>query len=395
MLYRSYYLVALLIVIAALVIVIKYRDEFPKVSTDVRWLGYLLFINLAIAVFYVMIGRDSVEILKDPVRLACMIPIFLAASIIKVRPSKIFIGLATGLIGAFLMVAYQYLFGGGGRSGLWNNPIPFSEVALTAAIILTLGVSVLSGWSRWFVVVGAIAALFCAILSESRGTLVAVFPVVIGALIISIRSDFIRSFFVSFFRQKKLTMMGVLVAIVFSGLIFQASSGAISRFKQGVTHILVYQQDRTVPTSVGVRLELWYSTWISFKESPLIGIGSDRRLDYLQDLESREIVYLGGSSWSHNHSDYFDYLQRFGLIGLAFVMGLYGLLLMGFWRAATQKGSREQNLFGLGGGLSVISYATYSLTDVPLRNGVSLIFFIVVFSLLLSLSMRLDDDELT
>jgi hypothetical protein len=42
----------------------------------------------------------------------------------------------------------------------------------------------------------------------------------------------------------------------------------------------------------------------------------------------------------------------------------------------------------LGGLLSVVGYATFSLTEVPLRNGLTLVFFVVLMAVLVGMLKR-------
>ena len=48
----------------------------------------------------------------------------------------------------------------------------------------------------------------------------------------------------------------------------------------------------------------------------------------------------------------------------------------------------EQFSLALGGLLSVVGYATFSLTEVPLRNGLTLVFFVVLMAVLVGMLKR-------
>jgi hypothetical protein len=69
------------------------------------------------------------------------------------------------------------------------------------------------------------------------------------------------------------------------------------------------------------------------------------------------------------------------------LIGLYGILVMIFWRGL-KTDSHEQFSVALGGLLVVVGYATFSITEVPLYNSLTSIFFAVVISILLCILRR-------
>ena len=69
------------------------------------------------------------------------------------------------------------------------------------------------------------------------------------------------------------------------------------------------------------------------------------------------------------------------------VIGLYWILFKIFWRGLA-GGTREQFVLSLGGLLTVTAYATFSVTEVPLRNSETLVFFIVLNAILLGMLRR-------
>ena len=83
---------------------------------------------------------------------------------------------------------------------------------------------------------------------------------------------------------------------------------------------------------------------------------------------------------SHAHNDYFGALQNTGVPGLILQLLIYAVPLLIFLRGLDEaKG--KQRVAALGGAMMTISYATHSLTEVPMHNGLPLIFSIVTISL--------------
>jgi O-antigen ligase len=390
--YRSFNLLGLLIILFSVIVALKYRDDLPKMSREMRWLCYLLSINLMLALFYVVIGRDSFGIAKDPLKLMGMIPIMLAIQILGMRLDRLYIGLALGMLGASIVVTYQIQVLSIDRGGEVYNPNVYSEVAMVSGTALLCSVIFLSGWKKAFAIAGAIAAFYCVLISQTRGTLVAIVPM--GTVAIIALARFRHFDYILGSATQRKTLIGIAGVILIAGasLGYKYGGDMLDRYNLAVEELATYTEDRTTTSSVAIRLELWYGAWLSFKQAPLTGIGSDNRRKYLSDLESEGILHLNAYPWRHNHSDYFDSLQRQGLPGMLIVIGLYGILFMSYWRGLAGS-SREQFGLALGGLLLVTGYASFSLTEVPLRNSLTLVFFIILNAILLGMLRRTPGEQ--
>jgi O-antigen ligase len=92
----------------------------------------------------------------------------------------------------------------------------------------------------------------------------------------------------------------------------------------------------------------------------------------------------------HAHNDYFGALQSKGIPGLILQLLIYAVPLLIFIRGLHE--ARGEQLFAaLGGTLMTTAYMTYSLTEVPMHNGLPLIFFIVTTSLLIGILKQPQD----
>ncbi len=385
--FRSFNLLGFLIILVSIIVVIRYRDDIPAPSRETKWLYFILAANLLLAVINVAIGRDPVDIVKDPLRLIGMIPIILAVSITGLRTDRLFVGLAAGMIGASMAVGYQVHISEIHRGGEVYNPNPFSEVAMVSGAALLSSIVLFRGWRRTLTILGALAAFYCVLVSETRGTLLAILPMGMVSLVALFRFRNFGEVLREAARRKKVLGIGVLFLLAAAGLGIKFSGGVIERFNTAFEEYSVYAKDRSQFTGVGIRLELWYSSWLAFKEAPLTGIGSDNRRAYISDLESKGIVHLRGRPWKHNHSDYFDSLIRQGLPGMLIVIGLYWILFVSYWRSF-RNSTREQFVLALAGLLTVTGYATFSVTEVPLRNSLTLVFFVVLNAVLLGMLRR-------
>jgi O-antigen ligase len=392
--HNSFNPLAIFIVVVASITLVKYRANLPPPGSDLRWFCYILIANLSLAFFYFAIGRDSIDALRDPGKLIFMIPIMLAVLTIGLRPVRMIQGMALGMFGAACIVGYQQQVLGIPRPAISYNPNVFSEVAMVSCAVLLSFVGLFPGWKKILPWLGAIAALYCVILSQSRGTLLALIPLSLLTGLVYIKFRHLADSRKSGPPGKKLAVYLVVLLLLAAGLGYQFGDGMFKRVATAVENYSVYRVDRSRVTSLSVRLELWYSAWLSFKEAPITGIGPDNRIEYLAELESAGKVYLGSYPWRHAHSDYLDRLQSHGLPAMLLLIGFYWILLRIFWRGLKTE-NPEQFSVALGGLLTVTCYATFSLTEVPLWNSLTSVFFAVLVSILLGILRRsqLDLDQ--
>jgi len=293
-----------------------------------------------------------------------------------------------GILLAVIVVTYQDQFLGVDRPGSAYNPNVFARIVFVSGIVL-LTATIYYHYSRWkkvLMIAGALAAIYSVMLAQSRGVLLATLPVSLVALTVLARfwrSESTREV-VSMQRKNLIWILaGILIPLMV--ISYQHGVDVGDRYSTAITQLTEYAEGESRNTSVGVRLELWYSAWLSFKDSPLTGIGSENRKEYLKDLASRGIIDLEPRHWkNHAHNDYFDNLQRRGLPGMLFVIGLYGILFIIYWRAL-EGGTREQFALSLGGLLTVTAYATFSITAAPLWDSETLVFFTVLNAILLGM----------
>ena len=392
--YGSFNLLSISIVLIASMVLIRNRHSLPPLSSDIRWLSYILVANFSLALFYFVIGRDSFEVLRDPLKLIFMIPMMLAFPLVGLRPERLVQGLALGMIGAVCIASYQqqelgHLIPAELRLSIFiYNPNVFSEVAMVSCALLLSFVSLLSGWKKALIWLGALAAFYCVMISQSRGTLLALIPMGLVAGFVFVKFSHPEDSRKTVPPGKYLAVIAVILLLLGVGFKFQVLGGIGKRIADAAENYSIYRADRTQESSLSIRLELWYSAWLSFKEAPLTGIGSDDRVEYLAKLESDGIVHLGSHPWRHAHSDYLDRLQRLGLPAMLLLIGLYGILVRIFWRGL-KTDNHEQFSVALGGLLVVVGYATFSITEVPLYNSLTSIFFAVVISILLGILRRI------
>lgn len=371
-----YALIVLVIVVIAFIAIFTYR---PRWDIELRGLALVLLINLLLGLPNIVLAKAGLISLENPLRMLLMLPLILAVMRFGLRIRFICAGLAVGMLAAALVVAWQYHVLGVARPGIHYNPLLFSEIAMSAFAVLVAASLVIRG--RWVIlyVAGSFAALYGVILSGSRGTLIAIIPIIVFLLWWNWRHGAPRQL------SSGCRAFLIPAILIILGVILISNGQFLRRIELGVKQTADYFESGDASTSVGLRLELWRSAWLAAREYPLLGIGGrSNRQAFIEDKIAKGELKPNVPMKRHAHNDYFNTLQNRGAPGLILQLLIYALPLLIFWRGLDQaKG--DQLFAALGGMLMTISYMTFSLTEVPMYNGLPLIFFIITTSLLIGI----------
>lgn len=282
------------------------------------------------------------------------------------------------LLGLYAMESGHYY---GHRTGLWWNPIPFSNavVFILAAccasyLVLERSKKIQGRFAHVAMAVAVLAGALIVILSGTRGSLMGLAALVlIFMTVLMVNLNVAKSY-------------RLLFSIASLFLIIVASYSMFDRFHLAYVEVLDHFRYGADYTSVSIRLSAWSFSVQAFLESPLLGLG----VDAVQDYKAQLIVqgmYPAYLIDFHAHSDIFDTLERSGLFGILGLFFLYlsPLIMAVFFRC------RVADLYPL---LFVtLSALLVGLTDTPLRNNIStnaffLAFFVVLFICLKNAGVR-------
>ena len=372
-----YTLFALLALGVALVAVYSYR---PRWDAELRALVWLLLTNLLLVLPNLILARDGLLSLENPVRMLLMLPMILAVMRFGFKARFINIGLAVGMLAAALVAGWQFHMLGLDRTGIYYNPIHFGSVAMSAFSVLLAACLVIRDRLALLYMAGLLAALYCVILSGSRGTLLAIVPITIFLLWWGWR----RGVWKEKSSWRKILLFPII--FLFLGTVLVGTGNFLDRIQTAVNQSSDYfdgsdKIDGSDKRSgVSIRMELWRGALMAGREHPLLGIGYRDRENYLnQKILNGELKpYV--ANMHHTHNDYMYALQSRGVPGLILQILIYAVLISIFIRGLA--GVTDEKLFAaLAGILVTISYATYSLTAEPMFTGMTLIFFIVINSL--------------
>jgi O-antigen ligase len=221
-----------------------------------------------------------------------------------------------------------------------------------------------NGWLHYFMF-GVICSvvLYIVVWTETRAALICFF---LGSLLLFLLSRHVNTYL--------FLIVGMIVSMVIVSLFF--SETIKPRFLEARQDIVQYRSGENKETSLGIRFELWRSALMSFRQSPLLGSGYEKRSEIIEQAISEGKLDRSLSYYKtiNIHNEFLEELSLRGLVGVALLAGLYGYLL---WLALRQN--RNLPLLGL-----ILSYLFFGLTDVLFCSREATILFLVLLALVLS-----------
>ena len=117
-------------------------------------------------------------------------------------------------------------------------------------------------------------------------------------------------------------------------------------------------------TSIGARLEMSKAAMMIFIEHPFFGVGINQFGDHLRHLIASGQAPQFISIYDHTHNEYLEALATGGIVGIAYLLWLFGAPFAYFWRHFARRQSKGSNtLAPLGGLITVLSFASFAVGD--------------------------------
>ena len=194
------------------------------------------------------------------------------------------------------------------------------------------------------------------------------------------------------FSSRRILWLSVLLLILIGSL--ASSSLFIGRINTAVKQTTDYFENGSADTSVSIRLELWRGALMAGNEHPLLGIGFRDRDAFFENKIAKGELKPYVRNKRHAHNDYMNAYQSRGIPGLLLQLLIYAVPILIFTKGLSGE-KNEKLVAALAGMLVTIGYATYSLTEVPMHNGLPLVFYIVITSILIGIvkHKKNSDDE--
>jgi O-antigen ligase len=245
---------------------------------------------------------------------------------LRQRVISIGFSLTTLLLGATCLFQ-RYVQGVDRPYGLNGGEWAAIEFAMFLLILVLLSIlqalrSNTAHGDRWLHVVAAVVGLYGAVLTQSRGPLLAFAPIYLGLMLwYAMRSHLWRRMLMLF----AVTVIGMLAVTA------TLHREMVDRLTDVSAEITTYSPDDT-SGAVRERLEMWHVAWQAFLEHPLAGNGLEQFGTY-----TRRQIAAGQASptianYVHPHSEYLESLFAGGLPALLVLLLFFAVPLAYFTR---------------------------------------------------------------
>lgn len=320
-----------------------------------------------------------------------VIPLFYLFRHTRLSQERIWLVFAVGAFSAGCAAIADYWFPG--ISGFWiidefddpgrasgnANSIMFAIVALGMTATVLAGVLFsqrLTRLSRGFLVLSGVTGILGIALAETRAVWLAV-PVMCLVIL-----GFYRRHLTS---RRELIAMGLLIAALFVAA-YQVPI-VNQRVDSTIAELTLYLEaddprDTHVANSVGIHLEIWRAAVRIFAQHPIVGVGNVNFSDAIDRMSrSGEYSPVMRRHHFHAHNQYLTALAFWGLCGLVAVAAALGYPAWLFFKRIAHGPAGSRGL-AMGGLLTVIGYMFCGLTDVPLEQKTTIVYYTLTIAML-------------
>jgi O-antigen ligase len=357
------------------------RAHWPRT----RWVLLAFLLNLAHLALLAFASRRSPNMLDGPARMCLIVGAMLVVQVGRPPLRALWLGAAGGALAAAVFIAWQRFGLGLGRPGGWLNPITFGDLALCLGLFALVGaLTARTAAARWFAAAGVLAGAVASLLTGSRGGWVAL-PLIF--LLLAVRRDLL---------PRRIALALPLLACMLMALAWTVpQTGVRGRVEEGANDIRLYLARNPVPTSIGVRLELWRTGLMLIREHPWTGQDTpaykQRMHAWVAQGRISPAVFAPPEP-PHLHNDVMQVLVTRGIPGLLAWIGILAAPLCFFWaQLGRARKHGPQWAAALAGLLLVLAYAGFGLSEVIFWSMKGNVFYAVMVFLLMGWCLNAED----
>jgi O-antigen ligase len=266
------------------------------------------------------------------------------------------VSLTALLLGA-ASIYQRYVLGAGRPYGLNGGEWAAVEFAMYLLVLVLLSMlqALRPGTSRklrWLHVAAVVVGLYGAVLTQSRGPLLAFAPVYLGLMLwYGMRSRHWRRMLALF----AVTVVGMLAVTA------TLRREMVDRLADVPVEIAGYN-DHNASGAVGERLAMWHTAWQAFLEHPLAGIGLDQFGVYVRAQAAAGNANPVIAKYVHPHSEYLESLVAGGLPALL-VLLLFFAVPLGFFARRLNHAQEPVAAAAMAGLMVVGMYGLCAFSD--------------------------------
>lgn len=279
----------------------------------------------------------------------------------KYQPHVLFFwcGLAVGAIGAAGLAGYQSLVLGA-RSGGFNHPIQFGNVAMLIGVLCLVRLLTVRGNRRMdaLMALGFCAGIAASVWSQTRGGWLAVLLILAWMLLNATQG----------WHPMKRVIASIALLCLLAIPALQPNGIVQNRIMTAVTEFEGYLESKTQGNSVGARLGMWEFASKDIAVAPFIGLGAGGW------KQNRDAGIQSGDldpfmkDFNHLHNEFLDVAYKTGLIGLSLLLVLYCLPMLMFFKPYLRGYGPEVKALAMGGMVLPMMYMDFGLTQVFLSH---------------------------
>lgn len=304
--------------------------------------------------------------------------------IFKPRIALFWVGLAVGAVGAACFAGYQALVLEM-RSGGHLHPIQFGNIALLMGVLCLVRLLTVRGnkWLDVLMLTGFCAGLAASVWSQTRGGWVALLMICVWMMYIVTKGWHLG---------RRIGAVAALLGVL-AIPVLQSNGVVQTRVMTAVNEASQYWSSNAQASSIGSRFAMWTYASKEILDAPLIGHGDKGW------LRSRDAAIEKGEldpfikDFSHLHNEYLDVAYKTGLIGLAFLLCLYLLPMLMFFKPYLNGYGPEARALAMGGIVLTTMYIDFGLTQTFLSHNSGRMVFVSLLMCLGALLLNVIEDK--
>ncbi|MEZ9303482.1 O-antigen ligase family protein [Vibrio breoganii] len=335
------------------------------------------FFSFVITVVYT---GNSISDLDRPSRAILAIPVLLSLVIYPPKVKYIAISIFLGSLAAGSIGLYYFIYFPGIRAfdaavgGWWLDG--YMQIQ-TGAMVTTLAMSSLALSIYYYrknsiklvfiSLISFLLAIFGSAMSGSRGVWIFI-PIAIIYLFY-INRDLLN--------KKIFIFLMITFALVFGAL--SQTKLIQDRLDQGIDNIQDYSDNSNKYTPLGIRIDLWKSAIGTFNEHPILGSGTEGRIESRKSQgESGYIDIKTSKLRYHAHNQYLENLSVYGIVGFTTLLLLFLYPLYIF----TKKESNS--IISQLGSIHIVMMMGYCLSQSIFNHNSGIIYYCLMLVILAS-----------
>lgn len=345
---------------------------------ELKWVPISLISYFFIMLFSVWVDGGRLSELDRPSRalmVAAMLPLLVTC---RVNVSVLLSGYAAGSFIALGIASYDKYVLNYERAFGDMMPIQCGNIAMSMGLFCLCGVFWAQQKKKWafscLMMLGAFSGMSASFLSGSRGGWV-LLPIVMLTILVMFKEWLGKKGYLSF----------VVVMLLCGGLVTLPQSGVEERIELAKSDITQYLEKTNVNTSIGIRLQLWKSAWLSFSEKPLFGWGNHGlRQSQADQVKSGDMTPYIYNFNSHAHNQFLDEMAKRGVIGLSALLAIFLIPVYLIRKRSLDTSDTDAHCGAVLLVVSVFTTVDYCLSQAYLGHNSGMTFFLGSMTLALS-----------